>query len=101
LPAVAIRLHTSSLSGVDKFNFRTTGADISVSKGFVGFTPYAGIGVQRVSSKADYASLASESFNQNKIFAGINWNFAVMNIAIEADHTGSSTSGGVKIGFRF
>jgi hypothetical protein len=100
-PAVAVRLHTSQLNGVDKLSFRTTGVDLSISKGFVGFTPYGGIGIQRVSSSADIAQLKSETFNQNKVFAGVNWNLGLVNLAVEADRTGSSTSAGFKIGFRF
>lgn len=101
VPAVALRLHTSSLSGVDKVSFRTTGVDLSISKGFIGFTPYAGIGAQRVNSSADVLNLKSETFNQSKVFAGINWNLGLFNIAVEADRTGSATSGGVKFGWRF
>ncbi len=100
-PAVALRAHTSTLSGVDKLSFRTAGVDVSISKGFVGFTPYAGVGMQRVSSSADVANLKSETFNQGKVFAGINWNLGLVNLAIEADRTGNVTSGGGKIGFRF
>jgi hypothetical protein len=44
LPAVAFRLSASSLSGVDQMKLRTTGADVSISKGFLFVTPYAGVG---------------------------------------------------------
>lgn len=101
LPALALRVHTSSLSGVDQLGLRTVGADVTFSKGFVGFTPYGGVGAQRVTSSTSVTQLKGETFNQGKVFAGINWNLGLVNLAIEVDRTGNVTSGGGKIGFRF
>lgn len=101
-PAVALRASVSSLSGVDQLKLRTTGLDISVSKGFAFVTPYAGVGTVRVKSEGDSnANKTPESFGLTKVFAGLNLNFGLTNLAFETDKTGDATSYGVKFGLRF
>ena len=101
-PAVALRASVSSLSGVDQLKLRTTGLDISVSKGFALLTPYAGIGTVRVKSETDASgNKTPESFSQTKVFAGLNLNFGLTNLAFEGDKTGDAISYGAKFGFRF
>lgn len=100
-PAVAIRGSYTKLSGVDQLAFNTKGMDVSISKGFAMFTPYAGIGQVWVSSTANTGNLAGESFTQGKVFAGLNMNLGVTNIVLEGDKTGGTASYGVKLGFRF
>lgn len=117
-PALALRGSYSKLSGVDQLGFDTKGIDISISKGFAIAKPYAGIGQVWVSSKPDLPSLlnvvlggpvapvppislASESFTQTKLFAGVNINFGLTNVAFEVDRTGDANSYGAKVGFRF
>ncbi len=102
MPAVAIRGSLSVLSGVDQLKLRTAGLDVSVSKGFTLFTPYAGVGLVRVTSTPEDASGKSkETFTDPKLFAGLNVNLGLTNLAFEADRTGDATSYGVKLGFRF
>jgi len=102
LPAVGVRGSFTKLSGVDQLDFNTKGVDVSVSKGFLMFTPYAGIGRVWVDSTAKgVATLSNESFGLNKVFVGVNINLGLMNFALEADRTGDATSGGAKVGFRF
>ncbi len=102
LPAVAIRGSVTALSGVNQLKLRTTGLDVSVSKGFALFTPYAGIGTVQTTSTPDASTgKTKESFSQSKVFAGLNVNFGLTNFAFEADKTGDATSYGVKMGFRF
>jgi hypothetical protein len=101
-PALAIRASYTALEGVNQMNLTTTGLDLSISKGFAMFTPYAGVGVVWVSSTPNVPTgLASEDFELNKIFVGLNMNLAVVNIAIEGDKTGDATSYGLKFGWRF
>jgi hypothetical protein len=111
-PALAVRGSFSKLSGVDQLKFDTKGIDISVSKGFLNFTPYAGIGQVWVKSnpQIDYAALGippsvprikEESFTQTKVFAGANVNLGVANLLVEVDQTGKAVSYGAKLGFRF
>jgi hypothetical protein len=101
-PALAVRASVSQLSGVDQLGLQTVGLDVSISKGFAFFTPYAGVGTVGVKSKpAASTGLASESFNEVKVFAGANVNLGLINFVLEADRTGDATSYGVKVGFRF
>lgn len=101
LPAVAIRGSYTKLSGVNQLTFDTKGLDVSVSKGFAMLTPYIGAGQVWVSSKANVGTLTAENFTQGKVFAGLNVNLGLANIALEGDKTGGATSYGVKLGFRF
>ena len=100
-PAIALRASYSALSGVDNLSLETTGLDLSISKGFLFLTPYAGVGSVRVKSKPDGFGLATETFTQGKVFAGVNMNFGLTNVVLEGDKTGQATSYGVKLGYRF
>lgn len=102
-PALALRGSYTSLEGVSQLQFDTTGLDLSISKGFAMFTPYAGVGKVWVRSTPDASipTLVEEKFDLNKIFVGVNMNLAVVNIAIEGDKTGPATSYGIKFGWRF
>lgn len=102
MPALALRGAMTRLTGVDQLSFSTRSADISISKGFAMFTPYAGVGTVWVDSNPDVATtLKKESFQQAKTFVGANLNFGLMNFAAEYDKTGAATSYSVKVGFRF
>jgi hypothetical protein len=101
LPAVGIRGAMTKLSGVDQLAFNTKSLDVSISKGFAIFTPYAGLGSVWVDSTPNVAPLVKETFRQNKIFAGGNLNFGLVNFALEYDKTGSAPSYSAKLGFRF
>jgi hypothetical protein len=106
LPAVGIRGAMTKLSGVSQLAFNTKSLDISISKGFAIFTPYAGVGRVWVDSTPDAATTAAtgltkETFQQNKIFVGGNLNFGLVNVAMEYDKTGSAPTYSAKLGFRF
>lgn len=104
MPAIALRGSYTQLAGVDQLDFNTKGVDLSISKGFAMFTPYGGIGKVWVTSTPKNilgATPTQESLSQNKYFVGVNMNFVLINIALEADKTGEDTSYGVKLGFRF
>lgn len=102
LPAVGIRGAITLLRGVDQFTFSTKSLDVSISKGFALFTPYAGLGTVWVASTPGAAiPLSKESTRENKIFAGGNLNFGLTNIALEYDKTGPAISYSAKVGFRF
>jgi len=99
-PALAVRLTHSRISGVDQFDLNSTGAEISISKGFAMFTPYAGAGVIRSNSNPNVGVLLKESFSQKKVYAGLNLNLG-FNLGFEIDRTGEYTSYSAKAGFRF
>jgi hypothetical protein len=101
VPAVAVRGSFSKLSGVDQLDLNSYGADISVSKGFTIFKPYGGVGVVRSNADPKVAGLAKESFTHNKVFAGLNINFGLPNLAFEIDKTGGTTSVSAKAGLRW
>lgn len=102
MPALALRVSFSALDGVDQLKLNTTGVDLSISKGFAVFTPYAGIGKVWVRSTPDASTMLSEEeFDVGKVFVGVNMNLAVVNIAVEGDKTGDATSYGLKLGWRF
>jgi len=102
MPALAVRGALTKLSGVEQLSFSTKSLDVSISKGFAMFTPYAGIGSVWVDSTPNgIAGLTKESFRQSKIFVGGNLNFGLINLALEYDKTGSAPSYTAKLGFRF
>jgi len=105
MPAIGIRGSYTKLSGVDELEFSTRGVDLSISKGFVMFTPYAGIGKVWTDSNpvgaAAAVGLSKESFSSNKAFVGLNMNFGLTNLALEGDKTGKASTYGAKLGFRF
>ncbi len=104
-PAVSIRGSYTKLGGVDQLSLDTKGLDISISKGFASFTPYAGIGEVWVNSSANVPGVGgvalSQSFTQGKVFAGANLNLGFTNLAAEVDKTGGTRSISMKLGFRF
>lgn len=102
IPAVAVRGALTKLTGVDQLDLSTKSLDVSISKGFLMFTPYAGVGQVWVTSTPNVgAVLKEESFSKSKIFIGGNLNLGLMNIALEGDKTGDAKSGNLKIGLRF
>jgi hypothetical protein len=101
LPAVALRVSGSTVSGVPQFKMRTLGADISISKGFLFLTPYAGVGAVEAKAKAPGTALANESVRQDKVFAGVNIALTPLALNLEADRTGDTTSYGLKVAIRW
>ena len=101
LPAVAIRGSYTRMTGVDQMELNTKGLDLSVSKGFALFTPYAGVGAVWTTGTPTGTAFTKEKVTQGKVFAGINANFGLTNVALEADRTGDAATLGMKLGFRF
>ena len=100
-PAVALRGAFTKLSGVDQLSLNTNSLDLSISKGFAMFTPYAGLGEVWVSSTPNVPGLSAEKFTQFKTFIGGNLNLGFSNLAAEWDKTGGIQSISMKLGFRF
>lgn len=74
-PAIGVRATWTKLAGVEDLGLQTAGMDISISKGFVFLTPYAGAGIVRISSDAkgflQTIGLKSETVTTPRLFAGI------------------------------
>ncbi len=106
IPAISISGTFSHLTGVDDFDLITRGLELSVSKGFAFFTPYAGIGTVWIDSETSNVSLNSlgvkdESLTKNKYFLGFNLNLGLMNFAAETEKTGDNATVSGKLGVRF
>lgn len=100
-PAVAIRAAATRLFGVDQLDLNTRSVELTVSKGFLMLTPYAGIGKVWGTVTPNVSNLKKESPSANKVFVGINFNFGLVNVAAEVDRTGANESVSAKLGFRF
>lgn len=98
-PAIAIRGSYSRMGGVSGMTLSNTGLDVLISKGFVGITPYAGVGT--VHSSAQATGKSDESFTQSKSFVGVSWNVLMLNLSAEYDRTGENTTASLKAGVRF
>lgn len=85
-PAVAIRGTYTKLMGIDELDLSTAGVDLSISKGFLFLTPYAGIGEVFIKSSAK-SSLKLEDVNTSitKGFAGLKISFLILSLVAEAD----------------
>lgn len=97
-PALALRASATELSGIQGYQLKTQGMDLSVSKGFAMFTPYAGFGVVRAKGQA---GPLNESVTLNKTFMGIGTNLLLINLNLEYDKTGDVPSYSLKAGWRF
>jgi len=101
-PAIGIRGSFTKLSGVDQLAMKTRGLDLSISKGLVFFTPYAGVGRVWVDSDPrGVPTLQSEEVSMNKLFVGLGMKFVLLNFNFEADKTGDVEAYSLKLGLRF
>ncbi len=101
IPAVSVRGALTKLSGVSQLDLDTKSLEFMVSKGFVMFTPYAGVGRVWGSVTPNVGNLKKVSPTANKLFAGLNANFGLVNLAAEVDRTGDNDTVSVKLGFRW
>ena len=100
IPAVAVRAAMTRLSGVDQLDLNTRSVELTVSKGFLMATPYAGIGRVWGTVTPHVGMLGKEKPSANKVFAGLNFNLGFGNLAAEIDSTGGNKTASVKLGFR-
>jgi hypothetical protein len=87
-PALAIRGAYTKLSGIDAFDIETKSLDLSISKGFAIFTPYAGIGEVWITSKPNntaVTTLNQEDITETKGFVGCKLSLGLINFVAEAD----------------
>jgi hypothetical protein len=100
LPAVAIRAAATRLSGVEQVDLSSRSLELSVSKGFLNLTPYAGVGRVWGDVTPNVTGLRKESPKSNKVFAGVNVNLGLVNVAMELDRIAGNQTASVKLGFR-
>ena len=90
MPAVAIRGAYTKLSGINVFEMETKSLDLSISKGFLIFTPYAGVGQVWITSTpigptATLLNLKKEEISETKGFVGAKLTFfPFLNLVAEA-----------------
>ncbi len=101
IPAIGLRVSGTRDLAAGKLDLSTVAFDVVTSKKLTFITPFAGIGTVKVTSKANAGGLASESFNQPRVFAGLNVNFVLVNLAVEAEKLGGVNSLSAKAGLRF
>ncbi len=72
-PALSVRASYTSLSGVDDVSLDTQALDVLVSKGFLMFTPYAGVSIFRVNSSehSDIVELEDVNVTGYRALAGM------------------------------
>lgn len=91
-PALAVRAHYSTLQGVSDVDLQTYGADVSISKGFLMLTPYAGAGLVRIKGKytgndpALNATLDDHEFTKPRYFGGVQMSLALLRLTLEAEY---------------
>ena len=101
LPTVALRGAITRLNGVGQLGFESYSADISISKGFVLLTPYAGVGAVRSNTSTNGLPLQQVNLTQGKVFGGAAFNLGLVNLNLEADSTGGIHTYSAKVGLRF
>jgi len=107
LPAIAIRAAATKLTGVEQLDLDTRSLELTVSKGLLNLTPYAGIGKVwgdiRPSNSAlqGLVRLSAESPDMVRVFAGLNFSIFLGSIALEVEKTGDNLGASTKIGIRF
>lgn len=100
-PSLAVRASYSQVEGVDDLDLSNGALELTLSKGFVMLTPYAGVGIVQTRAKVDGQNgLESETVEQNKLYVGLTINLGVA-ITVEADQTGDYQSYSAKAGIRF
>jgi hypothetical protein len=103
-PALAVRGSYTTMTGVDDLDLNTAGLELSISKGFLMLTPYAGLGAIRYQGEGvgiNNTQFDSESDTLAKYFLGVNFNMGLVNFAAEADKTGENSSYSAKFGLRW
>lgn len=100
IPAISVRGTYSQITGITDMFVTSTGLELSISKGFAGFTPYAGVGTTYIDG--DYiVDGYSDRLKQNKYFMGLQFNLGILSISAETEQTGDDATTKAKMGIRF
>ncbi len=102
-PAISVRASYSRLQGVDELAMDTKSLDLLISKGFLMFTPYAGISMVRIhgSENSDLVTLNSVDESDKRLIMGLQVSpFPLLIINAEASF-GNVRQYALKFGMRF
>lgn len=101
-PALGVRAAYTRMSGVEAMDLATQSLDVSLSKGILMFTPYAGVGyVWTQGESNDNQALSKVTSAQPKIYGGVNLGLTLFNGVLEYDNTGGNSTYSLKLGIRF
>ena len=101
-PAVALRGTYTRGSNTGDFSYASYGTDVSISKGVLFFTPYAGAGYVHSSTRADGRfGLAKENLDRAKFFAGLGFKLLLLDATAEYERLGSNNVYSLKAGLTF
>ncbi|MEW6325383.1 MAG: hypothetical protein AB1515_08350 [Nitrospirota bacterium] len=86
MPAVAVRGAYTTLLSVDELDLTTYSADLSISKGFLIFTPYAGVGQVWIQAeeKSAAVALSDERISKTRGFVGLQIGVPLVSFLVEA-----------------
>jgi len=86
MPAVAIRGTYTTLLDAGDIGLQTYGADLSISKGFAIFTPYAGVGQVWINGKetSTTVNLGTENMSKTRGFIGLQIGIPLVSFVAEA-----------------
>lgn len=101
-PAIGLRGTYTRASNVGDFDYASYGTDLSISKGFLFLTPYAGVGYVRSDVEADASTgLGKESFGQAKLFVGSRISLGILSATLEYQRLGDNDVYSLKAGIGF
>ena len=105
-PALAVRVAYVQVSGIDDFDLESMSYDLSVSKGFGPFTPYAGVG--RVDGSADPSAAVTTAtgvdtsdVKETKFYLGARLSLGLIEFTPQFDKVGDANSYSLRMGFSF
>ena len=101
-PAVSIRASYSKLQGVNELSMDTKSLDLLISKGFVMFTPYAGVSLIKIhgSENSDLITLNDVDESERRVLMGLQLSLFPLIINAEASF-GNVPQYALKFGMRF
>jgi hypothetical protein len=100
-PRVSIRGNFTQLRGMEDFDLTTRGLELSVSKGFSAFTPYAGLGTIWIDGETSASGLSNERLTKSKYFLGIKFDLGLMSFSAETEQTDGDATTSATFGVRF
>ncbi len=99
-PALTVRGTYTRMTGVSEMGLNTRSVELCLSKGFVFITPYIGVGRVRTVGTPHTGTLSAVTVDETKEYVGADINMGLLNLDLEVDRMGGSTSYGANIGWR-
>ncbi|MGD8569806.1 MAG: hypothetical protein PVJ39_17095 [Gammaproteobacteria bacterium] len=100
LPSLSVRGTYSQLTGVSDLFVTSTGVEVSVSKGFSNFTPYAGVGTTWLDGEYQLDGYTSH-LTENRYFLGLRFDLGLFNLSAQTEQTGETSTTKATMDVRF